>query len=72
MNLLSESELHGLKYLAGYVVSNLTKKVINDKYYSSVENQNIVSILVGGITKDITNQKLSRPVTHDGLSAVNK
>ena len=28
---LSERELHGLQYLAGYVVSNFMKKVKNDK-----------------------------------------
>ena len=30
---LSERELHGLQYLAGYVVSNLMKKVKHDKNY---------------------------------------
>ena len=68
---LSERELHGLQYLAGCVVSNLMKKVKNDKNYSSVENQNILSILDASITKDISNQKLIRSVTRGGLSAVN-
>ena len=68
---LSERELHGLQYLAGYVVSNLMKKVKNDKNYSSVENQNILSILDASITKDVSNQKLIRSVTRGGLSAVN-
>ena len=69
---LSERELHGLQYLAGYVVSNFMKKVENDKNYSSVENQNILSILDASITKDISNQKLIRSVTRGGLSTVNK
>ena len=47
------------------------KKVKNDKNYSSVENQNILSILDASITKDISNQKLIRSVTCGGLSAVN-
>ena len=68
---LSEREFHGLQYLAGYVVSNLMKKVKNDKNYSSVENQNILSILDASITKDISNQKLIRSVTRGGFSAVN-
>ena len=68
---LSEREFHGLQYLAGYVVSNLMEKVKNDKNYSSVENQNILSILDVSIMKDISNQKLIRSVTRDGLSAVN-
>ena len=68
---LSERELHGLQYLAGYVVSNLMKKVKNDKNYSSVENQNILSILDASITKDISNQMLVRSVTRGGLGAVN-
>ena len=69
---MSEMEFHGLQYLAGYVVSNLMKKVQNDKNYSSVENQNILSILDASITKDVSNQKLIRSVTRGGLSAVNK
>ena len=69
---MSEMEFHGLQYLAGYVVSNLMKKVKNDKNYSSVENQNILSILDVSIRKDISNQKLIRSVTRGGLSAVNK
>ena len=68
---LSERELHGLQYLAGYVVSNLMKKVKNDKNYSSVENQNVMSILDASITNDISNQKLIRSVTRGSLSAVN-
>ena len=68
---LSERELHGLQYLAGYVVSNLMKKVKNDKNYSSVENQNVLSILDASITNDISNQKLIRSVTCGGLSAAN-
>ena len=48
------------------------KKVKNDKNDSSVENQNILSILDASITKDISNQKLIRSVTRGGLSAVNK
>ena len=47
------------------------KKVKNDKNYSSVENQNILSILDGSVTKDISNQKLIRSVTCSGLSTVN-
>ena len=46
------------------------KKVKNDKNYSSVENQNILSILDASITKDTSNQKLLRSVTRGGLSAV--
>ena len=46
------------------------KKVKNDKNYSSVENQNILSILDASITKDTSNQKLIRSVTRGGLSAV--
>ena len=68
---LSERELHGLQYLAGYVVSNLMKKVKHGKNHSSVENQNILSILDASITKDISNQKLVRSVTRGGLRAVN-
>ena len=47
------------------------KKVKNDKNYSSVENQNVLSILDASITNDISNQKLIRSVTRGGLSAVN-
>ena len=47
------------------------KKVKNDKNYSSVENQNILSILDASITKDISNQMLVRSVTGGGLSDVN-
>ena len=64
-------ELDGLQYLARCVVSNLMKKVKHDKNYSSVENQNILSILDASITKDISNQKLVRSVTSGGLIAVN-
>ena len=46
------------------------KKVKNDKNYSSVENQNILSILDASITKDTSNQKLIRSVTRGDLSAV--
>ena len=48
------------------------KKVTNDKNYSSVENLNILSILDTSITKDISNQKLIRSVTRDGLCAKNE
>ena len=47
------------------------KKVKNDKNYSSVENQNVMSILDASITNDISNQKLIRSVTRGSLSAVN-
>ena len=47
------------------------KKVKNDKNYSSVENQNVLSILDASITNDISNQKLIRSVTRGDLSAVN-
>ena len=47
------------------------KKVKNDKNYSSVENQNILSILDASIKKNISNQKLIGSVTCGGLSAVN-
>ena len=47
------------------------KKVTNDKNYSSVENLNILSIIDTSITKDISNQKLIRSVTRDGLCAKN-
>ena len=47
------------------------KKVTNEKNYSSVENLNILSILDASITKDISNQKLIRSVTQDGLCTEN-
>ena len=47
------------------------KKEKNDKNYSYMENQNIVSILDASITKDIRNQKFIRSVTRGGLSAAN-
>ena len=47
------------------------KKVTNDKNYSSVENFSILSILDASMTKDISNQKLIRSVTRDGLCAKN-
>ena len=46
------------------------KKVKHDKNYSSVENQNILSILDASITNDISNQNLVRSVTCGGLRAV--
>ena len=46
------------------------KNLGNGKNYSSVENQNILSILDENITKDISNQKLIRSATRGGLGAV--
>ena len=68
---LSERELHGQQYLAGYAVSNLMKNVTNDKNNSSLENQYALPIVDASITKDISNQKLIRSLSRGGLSVFN-
>ena len=52
-NPISEKELNGMQYLAGYVVSKLFKKIEKCKECSSPENQYTVRTLAGMRTEEL-------------------
>ena len=52
---ISEKEIDGLNYLAGYVIQKLLKKVKNSINFRSVENQALIVLLEGAIEKNGTN-----------------
>ena len=67
---ISEKEIGGLQYLAGYVVKKLLKRVKNSIKYQSTENQAIIAVLSNAITTDISNQKLIETQNRGGLTGV--
>ena len=67
---ISEKEIGGLQYLAGYVVKKLLKRVKNSIKYQSTENQAVIAVLSNAITTDISNQKLLETQNRGGLTGV--
>ena len=67
---ISEKEMSGLQYLAGYVVKKLLKRAKNSRKYKSTENQVIIAVLSNAITTDISNQKLIETQNRGGLTGV--
>ena len=71
---VTEREMGGLQYLAGYVIANLIKKLKltkNQTISKDVTNQMIL-ILESCTVQDISDQKLIAAQTRGGLTAVNK
>ena len=68
---ISEKEIDGLYYLAGYVIQKLLKKVKNSKNFRSVENQALIVLLEGAIEKNGTND-LINTLSRGGLITVNE
>ena len=67
---ISEREVNGLQYLAGYIVFKLLKKMEKCKECNSPENQYTVRILAGMRTEEFADQKLIHSLNRGGLYAV--
>ena len=70
---ITEKEMDGLQYLAGYVVRKFLKKAKNHSNYLSAENQAIVTILNNAIIElHKTDQRLIKTLSRGGLVSVTK
>ena len=56
---ISEKEMDGLNYLAGYVIKKLMKKMKKHKYEKQAEKQAVISLLDGAIENDCTNDHIN-------------
>ena len=66
---ISEKEMGGLNYLAGYVIRKLLKKTRNSPKYKTVESQEIIVFLESAIEKNGTND-LINTLDRGGLTTV--
>ena len=67
---ITEKEIGGIQYLAGYVIRKFLKKAKNNLNYSSMENQAIITVLTNATAEDFSNQKLIDTQNRGGLTAV--
>ena len=67
---ISEKEMNGLQYLAGYVVKRFLRRAKNSRKYQSAENQTIIGVLTNAIASDTLNQKLIETQNRGGLTGV--
>ena len=70
--IISEKEMGGLEYLAGYVVKKFLKKIRNSSKYKTAENQALIAILENFKEENHDSQKLIKIQTRGGLTAVKK
>ena len=71
MLLLRGSPIKLLRYLGGYVVKKILRKIKNGKNYRSVESQGILCALESMTISDLQDQRLIKTVTRGGLTALN-
>ena len=67
---VTEKEMGGLQYLAGYVVKKILKKTMLGKNCDSAKNQSIIKILQHASVDNLENQKLVNCLNRGGLTAV--
>lgn len=67
---VTEKEMGGLQYLAGYVVKKMLNKTLQGKNYKSVKNQATAKILQHATIDDCESQKLIDCLNRGGLTAV--
>ena len=67
---VTEKEMGGLQYLAGYVVKKMLKKAMLGKNCDSAKNQSIIKILQHASVDNLENQKLVNCLNRGGLTAV--
>eukprot|EP00794_Sanderia_malayensis_P002686 gene2686-3108_t len=67
---ISNKEIDGLQYLAGYVIHMLLKKARNGPNYKSEASQTVLCILNNFMEEDCVNQRLISATNRGGLTAV--
>ena len=67
---VTDKEIGGLQYLAGYVVKKMLKKNMQGKNCDSAEKQSTIKILQHAIVDDWEDQKLVNCLNRGGLTSV--